>query len=154
MRALIAGAVLALCAAVAAFAYADGARDASARERALAARLDSLAAAAARTDTVYLRDTVRLTRWRTQWDTVRQDVDRWKHDTIEVVRFVAVAESTITACTDALRTCEARVAVRDSALAVWQVRWDTRAKPPSAVRVWGERLVVFGAAWWLRGTAR
>ena len=62
-------------------------------------------------DTVYLTDTLRLTRWREKWDTVRQDVERWKHDTTRVVEYVLVADSTIRACTAALRTCEQRAAL-------------------------------------------
>lgn len=62
-------------------------------------------------DTLYQRDTLRLTRWREKWDTVRQDVERWKHDTVRVVEYVQVADSTIRACTAALRTCEQRAAL-------------------------------------------
>ena len=62
-------------------------------------------------DTVYLTDTLRLTRWREKWDTVRQTVEVWKHDTARVVEYVLVADSTIRACTAALRTCEQRAAL-------------------------------------------
>jgi hypothetical protein len=62
-------------------------------------------------DTVYLRDTLRLRVLVTRWDTLRQAVDRWKHDTITVERVVQVADSTIRACTATVLTCEQRVAL-------------------------------------------
>ena len=62
-------------------------------------------------DTVYLRDTLRLRVLVTRWDTLRQTVDRWKHDTITVERVVQVADSTIRACTATVLTCEQRVAL-------------------------------------------
>jgi hypothetical protein len=77
-----------------------------ARDAALAAKRDTVRVELLRLDTVYQRDTVRLTRWRERWDTVRTTVNRWKHDTVEVVRFVQVADSTIRACVAALATCE------------------------------------------------
>lgn len=84
---------------------------AEARIAALRAVNDSLIAASRRVDTVYVRDTLRLTMWRTRLDTLRDSLTIT--DTVEVLRYIAVADSTIAACTDALRTCEARVAVRD-----------------------------------------
>lgn len=77
-----------------------------ARDAVLAAKRDTVRVELLRLDTVYQRDTVRLTRWRERWDTVSRDVERWKHDTVEVVRFVQVADSTIRACVAALATCE------------------------------------------------
>ncbi len=77
-----------------------------ARDAALAAKRDTVRVELLRLDTVYQLDTVRLTRWRERWDTVRQDVERWKHDTIRVVEYVRVADSTIRACVAALATCE------------------------------------------------
>ena len=77
-----------------------------ARDATLAAKRDTVRVELLRLDTVYQLDTVRLTRWRERWDTVRQDVERWKHDTIRVVEYVRVADSTIRACVAALATCE------------------------------------------------
>lgn len=77
-----------------------------ARDAVLAAARDTVRVELRRLDTVYQRDTVRLTRWRERWDTVRQDVERWKHDTLRVVEYVQVADSTIRACVAALATCE------------------------------------------------
>jgi hypothetical protein len=64
------------------------------------------------TDTLYERDTLVLRRLVTRWDTVRDSIDRWKHDTIVVERVVQVADSTIRACRQALTTCETRVALQ------------------------------------------
>ena len=77
-----------------------------ARDATLAGKRDTVRVELLRLDTVYQLDTVRLTRWRERWDTVRQDVERWKHDTIRVVEYVRVADSTIRACVAALATCE------------------------------------------------
>jgi hypothetical protein len=62
-------------------------------------------------DTVYRRDTLRLRRLVTRWDTLRETVDRWKHDTITVERVVQVADSTVQACRATVLTCEQRVAL-------------------------------------------
>jgi hypothetical protein len=63
-------------------------------------------------DTVYTADTVRLRSIRTRWDTVRlvtKTTDTLVSvDTLRLV--VRVADSTIGACTEALVTCEAKVA--------------------------------------------
>jgi hypothetical protein len=40
-----------------------------------------------------------------------RSVDVWKHDTLKVVEYVAKADTTIRACTQALSTCEARIGV-------------------------------------------
>ncbi len=63
-------------------------------------------------DTVYRRDTLRLRRLVTRWDTLRETVDRWKHDTITVERVVQVADSTVQACRATVLTCEQRVALQ------------------------------------------
>lgn len=117
-----------------------GAAEANATEWERKAR--ALAVLTARVDTVYRADTVRLTRWRTQYDTLRTTLN--VHDTVEVLRFVAVADSTITACSVALVTCEQRVAARDAELRNWHRRWQARPTPPSAFQQWTERAVVFG----------
>jgi hypothetical protein len=60
-------------------------------------------------DTVYKTDTLRLTRWRTKYDTLVETRDI--HDTVWVQEFIAVADTAIRLCTAALRTCEQRVAL-------------------------------------------
>ncbi len=84
-------------------------------------------------DTVYRRDTVRLRRLVTRWDTLRQTVDRWKHDTLVVERVVQVADSTVRACRATVLTCEQRVALTtrraelaEEELAIYRRRVPTR----------------------------
>jgi hypothetical protein len=57
-------------------------------------------------DTVYKTDTLRLRRLVTRWDTVRQTVEVWKHDTLRVVEYVQAADSTIRQCQVTLATCD------------------------------------------------
>ncbi len=113
--------------------------------------LDSLRVVARRVDTLYRTDTVRLWRLRERWDTAVVHVEKWKTDTVEVVRYVQLADSTIRACTAALLTCEERVAVRDRQLVAWERRWETREQPPSALLRWAERVLFFAAG---RASAR
>lgn len=61
-------------------------------------------------DTVYKTDTLRLTRWRTKYDTLVETRDI--HDTVWVKEFIAVADTTIKLCAAALRTCEQREALQ------------------------------------------
>ena len=61
-------------------------------------------------DTVYKTDTLRLTQWRTRYDTLVATRDI--HDTTWVQEFILVADTTIKLCTAALRTCEERVALQ------------------------------------------
>lgn len=110
-------------------------------------QLDSLEARVARVDTVYRvrRDTFYLRRERL--DTLTVTVDRWKRDTIEVVRYVQQADSTIRACSALVLSCEEREALRIQQLDIWDQRWATREKPPGAFWKWTERGLVFGLGW-------
>lgn len=98
-------------------------------------------------DTIYRRDTVRLTRRVQTWDTVTRVVAAMP-DTVrvpvEVVRWVAAeADSTIRACRAVVETCEQRVAVRDSLnVALTQRLRIEQARRPSRFKQWAER-----AAW-------
>lgn len=132
----------------------------------LNAQAESLAARARVVDTVYRTDTLRLSANLSEWRSLVARLNDSLHfmknlknhevDTIrvpvEVVREVVVtADSTIQACTLALQTCEQRVAVRDSLLAVERQRSAVLARQrPSALKVWGERALwlalVFTAA--------
>lgn len=123
---------------LAALSWRD-ARDERAQSAVYAARLDSLATVTARVDTIYTRDTLTLWRQVRATDTLTATVEVWKRDTLRVVEYVQKADSTIRSCAAAVLTCEARVAVRDSALATWERRWEARPKPPSKLAVWGER---------------
>lgn len=77
-----------------------------------------------------------------QTDTIPRDVERWKHDTLKVVEYVAQLDTTIRACTQALGTCEARVGaerIRGNALAS-EVKV-LKAQMPSAAKPWIDRLI-------------
>ena len=100
---------LGAAAALVAGAWELGRRDG--RAEGLAVKRAAVVETLAVLDTVYLRDTLRLRVLVTRWDTLRQTVDRWKHDTITVERVVQVADSTIRACTATVLTCEQRVAL-------------------------------------------
>lgn len=130
--------------------YDHGQRQAGVwQERARVA--DSTAKALGRTiratDTVYRRDTVRLTRRVQAWDTVTRVVEALP-DTVrvpvEVVRWVAAeADSTIQACRSVVQTCEQRVAQRDSLNAILAQRLKIeQARRPAGWKRWAER-----AAW-------
>jgi hypothetical protein len=134
--------------------YDHGQREQGAlRERLRAAdsTAKALAVSVRRVDTVYRRDTLRLTRALTRWDTVRAGVDTIT-DTVavpvEVVRWVvASADSAVSACRSVVQTCEQRVAVRDSLLDVQRRQLAIMAKQrPGFVKRWGER-----AAWLAAG---
>jgi hypothetical protein len=104
--------------AVAAALVASGAfARSTARIAQLEQRYDSLAAAGRGLDTVYV--TQRDTLWRriASVDTLVETVSAWKHDTVEVVRFVERADSVITECKSVILSCEERVANRDLQIA-------------------------------------
>jgi hypothetical protein len=81
-------------------------------------------------DTVFMRDTVRLTASVTRYRTLRDTLLMHTTDTLTVERFVTVADSTIQACSVALRDCAARAdawhAVADSEAV--QIRALTKAR--------------------------
>jgi hypothetical protein len=100
----------------------------TAEKKLLLARADSLARA-------YRIDTVRLTKFKPVFDTLKIDVDRWKYDTVKVTEFVALADSTVKACSAALSTCEARVGAISGALAASETANQALRRllpPPSA----------------------
>lgn len=81
---------------------------------------DSALRVSRRLDTVYVAQVRTLTRWRDSLVTLRDSLTIT--DTLEVVRFIAVQDSTLLACGVALTTCEHRVA------AVWGVAEAFRAE--------------------------
>lgn len=88
-------------------------RQAGAAQAQLAAALTRAEIAERRADSLaraYRVDTVTLWRVKRTTDTLTATVEQWKRDTLEVVRYVTLADSTIRACTAALGTCEARIA--------------------------------------------
>ena len=88
--------------------------------KAIATRLQSDSAAAAagvrRVDSVYTRDTVTLRTVLKRYVTLRDTIN--VHDTTQVIRTIAAADTAILACREALQTCEQRVAARDSLITV------------------------------------
>lgn len=115
-------------------------RDAYERGRHDAGRAVRAATIRTITDTVrvrdiqYQRDTIRLTRWRDRWDSVRVT------DTVTVAQVVyvprTVADSVVSACYAVLRSCEARVAARDTLISTLRGALKAeQASRPSVVRV-------------------
>lgn len=106
----------------------------------------SLAAAARQLDTVYRQDTVTLWRTKSRWDTVRVDVERWKTDTLRVVEYVALADSTIRVCTQAVQTCEQRVRAAQALTLDMQAQLQAeQSSHRKAVWQWGLAGVGLGA---------
>jgi hypothetical protein len=84
----------------------------------LADRVDSLKGEAGKVDTVYRTDTLNLTRVRRVTDSVLLTDSLFLRDTVYLrPRVMGLVESERAACTDALRTCEQRVAQRDTIIA-------------------------------------
>jgi hypothetical protein len=89
-------------------------------------------------DTVVRRDTVRLTRYVTRYDTLRRGLNI--HDTTDVVRFVATADSTIHACREAVGSLTALCQKKDTLIADLRAQLAVRVPPKAskAQRVlWG-----------------
>ena len=95
---------------------------------------------------VYRTDTLRLTKWRTRFDTALVTLN--VTDTVEVLRFVAIADSTIRSCSVALQTCESRVAAQEAITAQWRVKFESeRARRPSFVTTLTKYAAIAGAGW-------
>jgi ABC-type transporter Mla subunit MlaD len=107
---------------------------AGARAQRAERRADSLAG-------VYRTDTVRLWRTLRTLDTLTQTVDRWKHDTVRVVEFVAQAAEAAARCTETVQTCEQRLATANDLTAA--VRDSVRALLELERRPW----TAAGLAW-------
>lgn len=60
-------------------------------------------------------DTVALTRWLTRWDTARVAFN--VHDTVEVIRTVSAADSTIRACREAVSALALSCSAKDTVIA-------------------------------------
>lgn len=118
---------------------------AEANDAAQVALIDSLTAAGAKIDTVWMVKVDTFYVLRRQLDTLTATVELWKHDTVKVVEYVARADSTIQACSSLIVTCEERVANRDATITAWAERWERREKPPSELRKWLERAFFFAA---------
>jgi hypothetical protein len=120
----------------------------SAQLRASESRGDSLARRVGRVDRVFVRDTVRLTRWRDSLVVLRDSLTLT--DTVEVRTYIAASDSTIRACSTALDTCTVRVATRDTLIATLrdQLRLRERIewRPATAVGIaWNAQTGRLGA---------
>lgn len=89
---------------------------ARAEERVRVAYTDSLAKARAvvRADSVFVKDTVRLTKVATKYTILRDSVLVRLTDTVLVRQTIIAADTAIRACREAIDSCTARVAARDS----------------------------------------
>jgi len=86
-------------------------------------------------DTTYITDTIRLRVAVTRWDSIVTRDTLTRNDTVFVPRDEAVA--VMSACQQALMTCERRVIARDS---LHRAELDAiRAQIPPRWKVWGER---------------
>jgi hypothetical protein len=93
---------------------------------------DSLGRVTARVDTQYVTQTRTLIKWRDSVVTLRDSLTIT--DTVEVVRFIAVQDSTIQACSAALLTCDERVRLRDARFDAAAGQWRAeRAELEAAV---------------------
>ncbi len=76
----------------------------------------------ARVDTVYRRDTVKLTRTIARTDSLRDTLLVHLTDTLKVREFIAAADSTIHACTEVANTCATRLALKDQEIAALTIK--------------------------------
>jgi len=87
---------------------------------------------AAAAETVFVRDTVHFAKWRTHYDTVRATLNI--HDTVEVVKFVQVADTTIFSCRKALLSCTTALQKKDTVVHTQARVIEQHQKPRSFVR--------------------
>lgn len=155
-RWLVGGAVFALVVA-GTVVYLDAKRAAAdratidAHERTIA----TLRTQSAKLDTIYLRDTLSVTKWRHSWDTVRlvaRTTDTLVSvDTLRLV--VAVADSTINACTQALGTCDQQKAVLRSIIAVDSGAIRALSRDLSRAKIRNRIACAVGPGWNPKGSA-
>jgi hypothetical protein len=120
------------------------------QEQATRHSLDSLAVVSVRVDSVYVRDTLTLTHETTRYVTVRDTLLLHIHDTVTVLRFVQIADSTIKACTVLRSACDSRHAVDSATSAGWQHLYAVeKASRPSAVLTIGKEILIGAAAFGL-----
>lgn len=124
--------------------------------------IEALQAQSAKLDTVYLRDTLTLTKWRNNWDALAA---QWREesagerdtitlrDTITVERLIATADTTIRACTQALRTCESQQAVLRSLITVDSSTIRALSRDLSRAKIRNRIACAAGPGWSLNGPA-
>jgi hypothetical protein len=124
-------------------ARADAAVQAD-RAKALEVILAQHSHESARLDTIVQRDTLRLTKALTHFDTVRATVNI--HDTVEVLRFIAATDATVRTCRETTADFAASCASKDVIIADLQkkIAQQVGATVPAASGTsWRERAVWF-----------
>lgn len=99
--------------------------------------------------TAFRVDTVRLTKWQTEYRTQRDTLVLT--DTVAVKEFVHVADSTVKACTAAVTTCSRALAAKDSlheaTSELWAKRLESATREHTEVKVrWAVIGLLFGVA--------
>lgn len=92
-------------------------REIGRRDHALMVRESAIATLmreARHVDSIYVTDTIRLTKWKTAYDTTRDTLLKHLTDTLRVVEYIHIADSTIAACSQVVLTCQVKVEQRDS----------------------------------------
>jgi len=106
-------------------------------------------------DTVYRRDTVRLWRLKTEWDTLYDTARLTERitDTVWVKRALGAADSTIRACIATVLTCEQRVALeaKRADLAEQQLTvWTHRDRDKERAKMALSAAAGLAAGWFIR----
>jgi hypothetical protein len=106
-------------------------------------------------DTVYRRDTVRLWRLKTEWDTLYDTARLTERitDTVWVKRALGSADSTIRACIATVLTCEQRVALeaKRADLAEQQLTtWTHRDRDKERAKMALSAAAGLAAGWFIR----
>jgi hypothetical protein len=87
-------------------------------------RLDSLQAEGKQIAIATHADTIRIEHWTPVYKTVHDTLLRNVHDTVEVLRFVQAADSTIKACSDLVSDCQARTRILTAQVAAVEAERD------------------------------
>lgn len=107
----------------------EGAR--AERDRQAAAVVKHVKPEVAKAETVFVRDTVRLWKIVTRWDTAYVDVVKHLTDTVYVKAALATADSAIKACSLTVLDCGVLRARQDTLIQALTVRLANAPRPPS-----------------------
>lgn len=86
----------------------------------------------AKTDTIFVRDTIYATRWKVKYDSIRDTLNIT--DTVQVKEYVRVADSTIVSCQRALASCAVALKARDTVIVTQDRYIEKVSKPKSSIR--------------------
>jgi len=113
--------------------------------------LDSLARVAPKVDTAYVHDTIHVNHTTTVYQLQRDTLLKNIHDTVEVIRFVAAADSAVHACSVLRTDCDKRHTVDSAQAALWRGMYRAEAaRRPSPLLTWGERALFAVAGYGIR----